>query len=84
MQQVRERIRDYILENYLFTNDTSALGLDDSLLEQGIVDSTGMLEIVLFLEEELGVKVQDEEMIPENLDSVNRLASFVAARLQAA
>ncbi|HEX7034939.1 MAG TPA: acyl carrier protein [Pseudomonadales bacterium] len=84
MQQVCERIRDYILENYLFTNDTSALGLDDSLLEQGIVDSTGMLEIILFLEEELGVKVQDDEMIPENLDSVNRLARFVASRLKAA
>ena len=58
-----EQVRSYILENYLFTTDTSMLGLDDSLLERGIVDSTGMLEIIFFIEEQLGVKIEDEEMI---------------------
>lgn len=81
---LREQIRGFILENYLFTADTSALGLDDSLLGRGIVDSTGMLEIIFFIEEQLGVKVKDEEMIPENLDSVNRIANFVQSRTQAA
>ena len=75
---LHDQIRDFILENYLFTNDASALGLDDSLLGRGIVDSTGMLEIIFFIEEQLGVKVKDEEMIPDNLDSVNRIAAFVA------
>ncbi len=56
---LREQIRAFILENYLFTADQSALGLDDSLLERGIVDSTGMLEIIFFIEEQLGVKVKD-------------------------
>ncbi len=74
---LRDQIRDFILENYLFTTDTSALGLDDSLLGRGIVDSTGMLEIIFFIEEQLGVKVKDEEMIPDNLDSVNKIANFV-------
>ena len=55
---LRERIQKFILENYLFTSDTGALGLDDSLLGRGIVDSTGMLEIIMFIEEQLGVTVQ--------------------------
>ena len=47
---LRDRIQRFILENYLFTSDTGALGLDDSLLGRGIVDSTGMLEIIMFIE----------------------------------
>ena len=81
---LRTQIRDFILENYLFTNDASAVALDDSLLGRGIVDSTGMLEIIFFLEEQLGVKVKDEEMIPDNLDSINKIAQFVEARRKAA
>jgi acyl carrier protein len=81
---LRERIRAFLLDNYLFTADKSALGLDDSLLGRGIVDSTGMLEIIFFIEEQLGIKVKDDEMIPDNLDSVNRIAKFVESRGQAA
>jgi acyl carrier protein len=81
---LREQVRAFILENYLFTSDTSAIGLDDSLLGRGIVDSTGMLEIIFFIEEQLGVKVKDEEMIPDNLDSVNKITQFVQSRRQAA
>lgn len=74
------QIQKFILENYLFTDDVNALGLDDSLLGRGIVDSTGMLEIIMFIEEQLGVTVKDEEMVPENLDSVNRIATFVRSK----
>jgi acyl carrier protein len=81
---LRERIQKFILENYLFTSDPNALGVDDSLLERGIVDSTGMLEIIMFIEEQLGVMVEDEEMIPENLDSVSRIAAFVESRRKVA
>ena len=81
---LRDQIRDFILENYLFTSDTSLLGLDDSLLGRGMVDSTGMLEIIFFIEEQLGVKVKDEEMIPDNLDGVNKIANFVLSKRQAA
>ena len=83
-EPMHETIRQFILENYLFTNDTSQLALDDSLLGRGIVDSTGMLEIIMFIEEQLGVKVRDEDMIPENLDSVNRIAAYVTSRRKAA
>jgi len=83
-ESMHETIRQFILENYLFTDDTSQLALDDSLLGRGIVDSTGMLEIIMFIEEQLGVKVRDEDMVPENLDSVNRIAAYVTSRRQAA
>jgi acyl carrier protein len=81
---LHDTIRRFILENYLFTDDLAQLGLDDSLLGRGIVDSTGMLEIILFIEEQLGVKVADTEMVPENLDSVNRIAAFVTSKRKAA
>lgn len=78
--ELQTQVRTFILENYLFTDDESALGPDESLLDRGIVDSTGMLEIIMFIEDELGVQVADDEMIPENLDSVNRIAAFVARK----
>lgn len=81
---LRKQIHAFILQNYLFTEDPGALGLEDSLLGRGIVDSTGMLEIIMFIEEQLGVKVKDAEMVPENLDGVNRIAAFVEAKRRAA
>ena len=81
---LRQRIQKFILENYLFSTDPTALGYDDSLLGRGIIDSTGMLEIIMFIEEQLGVAVKDEEMIPDNLDSVNRIAAFVESRRKVA
>ena len=72
-----ETLRNFILENYLFTEDQSALSNSDSFMEKGIIDSTGILEVIFFLEDELGVMVEDEEMIPENLDSVNNIVAFV-------
>jgi acyl carrier protein len=77
---LHEQIRDFILENYLFTRDPLAVGFDDSLTARGITDSSRMLELVLFVEDKLGVKVRDEEIVPENFDSINRIASFVSAR----
>jgi acyl carrier protein len=74
------KIRNYILENYLFTDDQSALRDDDSFLDKGILDSTGILEMIYFLEEQFGIKIDDVEMIPENLDSVNNLISFIARK----
>ena len=75
--QVRAKIRGYILENLLFTDDPSQLPDDASLLDRGIIDSTGVLEIVLFLEEQFGIKVKDSDMLPENFDTVDRMAQFV-------
>ena len=79
-KETRSHVREFILKNYLFTNDESALQDDVSLMQTGVIDSTGVLELIFFLEEKFGIKVADEEMVPENLDSVAAIASFVARR----
>ena len=81
---VEEKLRTYILENFLFTDDPSTLNSNDSFLAKGIVDSTGMLEIIHFLQDEFHIHVEDAEMIPENLDSVMNLVAFVARKKQRA
>lgn len=81
---IEQTIRDYILNNYLFTDDPSALNSRDSFLERGIIDSTGIMEVIFFLEQEFGVMVEDEEMVPDNLDSVNSLVNFVSRKRAAA
>ncbi len=81
---VEPKIREYILENYLFTDEQSALQSSDSFLEKGILDSTGILEVIYFIEEEFGMSVDDEEMIPENLDSVDNIVAFIGRKQQAA
>jgi acyl carrier protein len=73
-------IRKYVLENYLFTDNEDELKNDDSFLEKGILDSTGILEIITLIEEQFGIKVDDAEMIPENLDSVNNIVSYVTKK----
>ena len=80
---IEKQLRDYILENFLFTDDQSALMNDDSFLEKGIIDSTGILELIYFIEDEYACKVGDEEMIPENLDSVNNIVNFIAQKQSA-
>ena len=72
----REKIRQFITTNF-YVADPAALQDDTSLLDQGLVDSTGILEVITFLEAEFQVKVADEEMLPENLDSIAHLAAFV-------
>ena len=71
------QIRSHILEDFLFTKDETKLRDTDSFLEEGIVDSTGVLELVMFVEEQFGVHVDDEDIVPENFDSVERLARYV-------
>jgi len=74
------KLRSFILENYLFTDDESALKDDDSFLDSGIIDSTGILELIFYLEEEFAIKVEDDEMIPANLDSVVNLVDFLNSK----
>jgi acyl carrier protein len=76
---VNQQIRDYITTNF-YVADTSQLHDDASLLDHGIIDSTGMLELITFIESRFGFQVADEEMLPANLDSVGRIAAFVARK----
>ena len=74
---VQDEIKRFILQNFLFTSDEAAVASSESLMEKGVVDSTGILELIMHLEEQYGIKVQDEEMLPANLDSIERIAAFV-------
>lgn len=74
---IREKIRGHILNNLMFTNDQARLADDASLLDLGVIDSTGVLELVLVIEENFAMQVKDSAMVPENFDSVDRIVSFV-------
>jgi acyl carrier protein len=77
-----EKIRQFITDNFLFGHQAE-LSDSDSFLENGIIDSTGMLELISFLEKEYGISVSTEELIPENLDSIDRIIRFLERKLQA-
>jgi acyl carrier protein len=74
--EVLPKVRSFVTTNF-YVADPGALADDASLLDAGIVDSTGVLEVVQFLEADFGVKVEDHEIIPENVDSIARIAAFV-------
>jgi len=80
LMDIKRSVRHFILENFLFTNDESALEDARSLIETGTMDSTGVLELIMFLEQSFGLEVADEEMLPENLDSVLRIVDFVGRK----
>lgn len=80
---VQERVRGFILESY-FVGDPEELTDDVSLLDTGYVDSTGMMEIILFLEREYAIHIEDHETIPDNLESISKIAAFIARKHSAA
>lgn len=79
----RTQLRMFILENYLFTDNQHELSDDQSFLKAGILDSMGILELIAFLEEDLSVSVSPEEMVPENLDSIDNLMVFIGKQVPA-
>ena len=81
--ELRKQLRDFVTSNFYVT-DPDALDERASLLEHGVIDSTGVLEVIAFIEETFGISVEDGEMLPENLDSIERIAAFVARKRQAA
>ena len=84
MQDIKKTVRDYILQNFLMGDMGVALKDDQSFLDHHILDSTGFIELVTFLETTYKVHIADEEMIPENLDSLDNIARFVASKAKAA
>ena len=75
----KQKVRDFVTTNF-YVPDSIKLADESSLLESGIVDSTGMLEVIAFVEDSFSVKVEDEEMVPENLDSIDNITSFIAKK----
>lgn len=81
-EAIRKKIREFVVENFLLDEEME-LADSESFLDAGVIDSTGILEVVYFLEEEYGISVSEEEMLPENLDSIERMGRFVASKLEA-
>lgn len=82
--QVKAALRDFVAGNFLLGKDARTIGDRDSFLDSGLVDSTGILEFVGFLEEKWGIAVEDEELLPDNFDSLEKLTAFVLRKAPAA
>jgi acyl carrier protein len=80
---MKQELRKFISDNFMFGLEDVQLSDDDSLVEKGFIDSTGILELVSFVEEKYGIGIKDTELIPENLGSINALARFLDTKLVA-
>lgn len=77
---VAQQIREFIVENFLYGQERPFKN-DDSFLSEGMVDSTGVLQLVAFLEETFGITVEDEDLTPDNLDSVNSVTAYLSRKM---
>ncbi len=74
------KVREFVVENFLF-GDGGVLKEDTSFMEEGIIDSTGILELVFFLEETFSISIEDDELVPENMDSLQNISRFIDRKL---
>lgn len=81
---IKANIRDFIVENFLFGDTSQPIEDTTSLIDNGYVDSTGVLELVFHIEQSFGIKVADNEIIPANLDSVGAIAAYIEKKQQSA
>jgi acyl carrier protein len=82
MQNIEQEIREFVTDNFLFGQTSIRLSNYDSFLDQGIIDSTGVLELVAFLEEKYQIKIEDNELTPQYLDSIHKLVKFLETKVQ--
>ena len=83
MTEIENQIRTFIATNFLFREDRATLNDDESLLDAGLIDSTGVLELVGFLETRFAIRMEDQEIVPANLDSIRAIVAFVTNKLKA-
>lgn len=81
--EIKTTIREFIVNNFLFGNDDESFTVEDSFMEKGIIDSTGILEVIEFIEESYEIKIEDDELLPENLDSLINLSNFITRKMEA-
>jgi acyl carrier protein len=77
MQDIKHQVRIYLLDNFLMGGTTVDIREDTSFMNNHVLDSTGFIELISYLEEQFGIQVKDEEMVPENLDSLKSIEHFV-------
>jgi acyl carrier protein len=81
VKETKEKVRRFIAENYLM-GDGRSLGDGESLLEAGVIDSTAVMELVQWLQETFAIQIADEELVPANLDSLEKIAAYVARKAE--
>jgi acyl carrier protein len=74
---IKKKLREFIIDTFLIADEDEELNDSDSFMQTGLIDSTGILEVITFLELEFSISVEDDEMIPDNLDSVDNLVKYV-------
>ncbi len=70
----------FLRENFIAARSLKEIKTDESLLDSGIIDSTGILELIMFLEDKFNITIEDEELMPENLDTIQNLVSFLSSK----
>lgn len=75
--EVQKSITEFVKSNFLMSSNMVKFSNDDSFMEKGIIDSTGVLEMVAFIQQTFGININDDDLIPENLDSVNNITAFI-------
>jgi acyl carrier protein len=83
MSEIQSKIRQFLVENFVLSERIDELGFDESLMENEVVDSTGILELVFFVEDQFGIKIDTSEVLPENFDSINALAAYIRRKQEA-
>jgi acyl carrier protein len=81
VNSITPEIRDFISRNFLFIDKGFPYGDGASFLEEGIIDSLGIIELVAFVEKKFGISVADHELLPNNFDSISKLSSFISSKL---
>jgi len=79
---IKGQVRTYIADNFIMGSNAAKFGDGDSFLDLHIIDSTGFLELITYIEEQFGIQVEDDEMIPENLDSLDSIQAYVTKKLK--
>ncbi|UCD13531.1 MAG: acyl carrier protein [Thermoplasmatales archaeon] len=78
---IKKKLKIYLRDKFLLGDDSKVLNDDESFLEKGVIDSTGVLELVSFIEETFKITVEDEELVPDNLDSLNKLTNYIKKKI---
>ena len=78
--EIKIEIKNFIVDNFMFGNESEEIKSDDSFMETGIIDSTGILELIEYVEETYDISIDDDELIPENLDSLSNISQFILSK----
>lgn len=78
-EEIQEQVRDFLINNFIF-DPSAQIGAEDSLMENGVVDSTGILEVIMWVEQTFGIHVEDSEVLPENFDSIGNIARYAQVK----